>query len=126
MLTRHTKALLSPSIKSLNNPLIRLRSSRLYESSTTSKSNINTTNNNNNNNEDEEQPDRPFTLPTGEYRPKQSLGQNFLSDQNYVMKIVNAFKCESESSGGSGVIGTCVCVVLMCRIDVLYVCIYMI
>ncbi len=28
-----------------------------------------------------------FTL--GEFRPKQSLGQNFLSDQNYVVKIVN-------------------------------------
>jgi hypothetical protein len=32
--------------------------------------------------------DRPFSLPPGEFRPKQSLGQNFLSDQNYVMKIV--------------------------------------
>jgi ribosomal RNA small subunit methyltransferase A len=35
--------------------------------------------------------DRPFSLPPGEFRPKQSLGQNFLSDQNYVMKIVDAF-----------------------------------
>lgn len=34
--------------------------------------------------------DRPFSLPPGEFRPKQSLGQNFLSDQNYVMKIVRA------------------------------------
>ena len=44
----------------------------------------------------EEVKDRPFTLPPGEFRPKQSLGQNFLSDQNYVMKIVNAFKDVSE------------------------------
>jgi ribosomal RNA small subunit methyltransferase A len=39
---------------------------------------------------------RPFTLPPGLYRPKQSLGQNFLSDQNYVLKIVNAFSDISE------------------------------
>lgn len=37
------------------------------------------------------EPDRPFTLPPGEFRPKQSLGQNYLSDQNYVRKIVDAF-----------------------------------
>ncbi len=49
--------------------------------------------------------DRPFTLPSGEYRPKQSLGQNFLSDQNTVMKIVNAFSCDSGvSNGGNRVI----------------------
>eukprot|EP01031_Cornospumella_fuschlensis_P033369 gene33369-40373_t len=36
-------------------------------------------------------PDRPFTLPPGQFRPKQSLGQNYLSDQNYVQKIVDAF-----------------------------------
>jgi hypothetical protein len=35
--------------------------------------------------------DRPFTLPSGEFKPKQSLGQNFLSDQIYVLKIVDAF-----------------------------------
>lgn len=29
------------------------------------------------------QKDRPFTLPSGEFKPKQSLGQNFLSDQVY-------------------------------------------
>lgn len=36
-------------------------------------------------------PDRPFSLPPGQFRPKQSLGQNFLSDQNYVLKIVDSF-----------------------------------
>eukprot|EP01041_Mallomonas_annulata_P003998 gene3998-7968_t len=46
--------------------------------------------------------DRPFTLPPGEFRPKQSLGQNFLSDQNYVNKIVNALSDSSE--GGHKVI----------------------
>ncbi|CAM9696028.1 unnamed protein product, partial [Ectocarpus fasciculatus] len=30
------------------------------------------------------------------FRPKQSLGQNFLSDQNYVNKIVDAFSCTSK------------------------------
>lgn len=40
--------------------------------------------------------DRPFTLPTGQFKPKQSLGQNFLSDQNYVLKIVNALNDDSE------------------------------
>ena len=35
--------------------------------------------------------DRPFTLPPGQFKPKQSLGQNFLSDQNYVNKICQAF-----------------------------------
>lgn len=64
---------------------------------------------------------RPFTLPPGVFRyfnllfpslthtvttvsllmflmsrPKQSLGQNFLSDQNYVEKIVNALSDDSE------------------------------
>lgn len=39
--------------------------------------------------------DRPFTLPPGEFRPKQSLGQNFLSDQNYVVKIVDSFTDDS-------------------------------
>jgi ribosomal RNA small subunit methyltransferase A len=40
--------------------------------------------------------DRPFTLPPGQFRPKQSLGQNFLSDQNYVMKICDSFSDDSE------------------------------
>jgi Ribosomal RNA adenine dimethylase len=39
--------------------------------------------------------DRPFTLPSGQFKPKQSLGQNFLSDQNYVLKICDAFKDSS-------------------------------
>ncbi len=44
-----------------------------------------------------ESADRPFTLPPGTFRPKQSLGQNFLSDQNYVRKIVDALKDESDN-----------------------------
>ena len=40
--------------------------------------------------------DRPFSLPPGQFKPKQSLGQNFLSDQNYVLKIVDALKDDSE------------------------------
>ena len=39
--------------------------------------------------------DRPFTLPAGQFKPKQSLGQNFLSDQNYVLKICDAFTDKS-------------------------------
>lgn len=41
--------------------------------------------------------DRPFTLPPGQFKPKQSLGQNFLSDQNYVMKIVDSFSEDSDN-----------------------------
>ena len=48
--------------------------------------------------------DRPFTLPPGAFKPKQSLGQNFLSDQNYVMKIVDSFKESAESKLGSRVV----------------------
>ena len=33
---------------------------------------------------------RPPTLPSGKFRPKQSLGQNYLSDQNYAAKIANS------------------------------------
>ena len=43
----------------------------------------------------EKELDRPYTLPPGEFRPKQSLGQNFLSDQNYVNKIVDALSDNS-------------------------------
>jgi Ribosomal RNA adenine dimethylase len=46
--------------------------------------------------EDDEERDRPFTLPSGKFKPRQSLGQNFLSDQNYVMKICDSFKDDSE------------------------------
>lgn len=46
--------------------------------------------------------DKPFALPPGNFRPKQSLGQNFLSDQNYVRKICNSF--EDHSEGGSRVV----------------------
>lgn len=38
----------------------------------------------------------------GEFRPKQSLGQNYLSDQNYVLKICNHFGDTSE--GGKRVV----------------------
>ena len=41
--------------------------------------------------------DRPFTLPPGQFKPKQSLGQNFLSDQNYVMKIIDSFTEDSDN-----------------------------
>ena len=47
-------------------------------------------------------PDRPFTLPPGQFRPKQSLGQNFLSDQNYVIKICDALV--DDSAGGVRVV----------------------
>ena len=46
--------------------------------------------------------DRPFTLPPGQFKPKQSLGQNFLSDQNFVLKICNAFN--DDSQGGKRVV----------------------
>jgi hypothetical protein len=46
--------------------------------------------------------DRPFTLPAGQFKPKQSLGQNFLSDQNYVLKICDAFI--DKSSDGRRVV----------------------
>ncbi len=42
------------------------------------------------------------TLPSGTYRPKQSLGQNFLSDLNYVMKICN--ECGESLPGGRTVV----------------------
>lgn len=47
---------------------------------------------------DEGPKDRPFTLPAGQFKPKQSLGQNFLSDQNYVLKICDAF-ADTSSEG---------------------------
>lgn len=59
----------------------------------------------------EEEKNRPFSLPPGEFRPKQSLGQNFLSDQNYVLKIVDSFraslragKFDSEDDGGRRIV----------------------
>ncbi len=42
---------------------------------------------------------RPFSLPPGKFRPKQSLGQNFLSDQNYVNKIVEAMPPDQSAQG---------------------------
>lgn len=44
-------------------------------------------------------PDRPFSLPPGKFRPKQSLGQNFLSDQNYVIKIVDSMPGDLSEQG---------------------------
>lgn len=41
---------------------------------------------------------RPFTLPSGEFRPKQSLGQNYLSDQNYINKIIDTFHSERTAA----------------------------
>ena len=41
-------------------------------------------------------PDRPPTLPSGTFRPKQSLGQNYLSDQNYATKIVDSLEDGSD------------------------------
>lgn len=37
-------------------------------------------------------------LPTGSFRPKQSLGQNFLRDGNTVMKIINSFVADAKES----------------------------
>lgn len=66
-----------------------------------------TTNSSRENAKEKEEPDRPFTLPPGKFRPKQSLGQNYLSDQNYVNKIISAFQLErlklpSQQSDQSG------------------------
>ena len=44
----------------------------------------------------EETMGRPYSLPPGKFKPKQSLGQNFLSDQNYVMKIVDTLVDTSD------------------------------
>lgn len=52
--------------------------------------------------DDDAAKDRPFSLPPGQFKPKQSLGQNFLSDQNYVLKIVDSF--QDESILGSNVV----------------------
>ncbi len=41
-------------------------------------------------------------LPSGKYRPKQSLGQNFLSDPNYIMRICN--ECRDPSPRGRTVV----------------------
>mmetsp|Transcript_35520 Transcript_35520/g.85707 ORF Transcript_35520/g.85707 Transcript_35520/m.85707 type:complete len:466 (+) Transcript_35520:161-1558(+) len=40
------------------------------------------------------------TLPAGKFRPKQSLGQNYLRDGNTVMKIVKAFIDDATSTLG--------------------------
>lgn len=40
---------------------------------------------------------RTPTLPAGKFRPKQSLGQNYLSDQNIALKIVNSLEDRSEN-----------------------------
>ena len=43
------------------------------------------------------EPDRPPTLPAGAFRPKQSLGQNYLSDANYAAKICGALGARAGS-----------------------------
>lgn len=57
----------------------------LYKNSSSSSLNSVTSNNS------LDEPDRPFTLPSGTFRPKQSLGQNFLTDQNTVLKFIGTF-----------------------------------
>lgn len=46
--------------------------------------------------------ERPPTLPAGKFRPKQSLGQNYLSDQNIAKKIVSSL--EDPTENGLGVV----------------------
>ena len=41
-------------------------------------------------------------IPTGEFKPLQSLGQNFLSDVNYITKICES--CRDSSEGGKNVV----------------------
>ena len=43
----------------------------------------------------------PTKLPSGEFKPKQSLGQNFLQDGNTVRKIVRAFASDANLSNNS-------------------------
>ena len=44
--------------------------------------------------------DRPPKLPSGAFRPKQSLGQNYLQDQNYVLKITNELRTTDRIEDG--------------------------
>lgn len=37
----------------------------------------------------------PPRLAAGEFKPKQSLGQNFLTDPNYILKIVRSLNDDS-------------------------------
>jgi ribosomal RNA small subunit methyltransferase A len=39
-------------------------------------------------------------LPSGQYKPKQSLGQNYLKDPNTVAKIIRAFDTDAKQGGG--------------------------
>eukprot|EP00916_Digyalum_oweni_P024628 GHVL01040754.1.p1 GENE.GHVL01040754.1~~GHVL01040754.1.p1 ORF type:complete len:220 (-),score=32.96 GHVL01040754.1:911-1570(-) len=43
----------------------------------------------------EDSSNRTPTLPSQEFRPKQSLGQNFISDPNYVKKITDAMESDN-------------------------------
>ena len=45
------------------------------------------------------------TLPSEGFKPKQSLGQNYLSDQNYVLKIVDAVRIWAWDAGVGGQAG---------------------
>lgn len=38
---------------------------------------------------------KPPKLPSEQFRPKQSLGQNFLTDPNYIFKIVRSLNDQS-------------------------------
>jgi len=82
----------------------RKRAQARLASSTENNINENTQTNTNTNNNDTTQKDRPFSLPPGEFAPKQSLGQNFLSDQNYVRKIVEALVIDSDHGNGTRVV----------------------
>ena len=37
----------------------------------------------------------PSQLPSGSFKPKQSLGQNFLTDSNTITRIINAFHSDA-------------------------------
>lgn len=56
--------------------------------------------------DDDKVVDRPYSLPPGIFRPKQSLGQNFLSDQNTIVKICDRFKeaIKDDPNGDSKII----------------------
>ena len=51
----------------------------------------------------------PPKLPSGTFKPKQSLGQNFLTDSNTITRIINSFHSDatqgiSESGGVGGMV----------------------
>lgn len=78
--------------------------SRTEKNSDINTKESNLDNKSNSNNEVVIPKDRPFSLPPGEFAPKQSLGQNFLSDQNYVRKIVEALVIDTDHGNGTRVV----------------------